>query len=46
MRLGELRDIDKAVLFREKAVEQTQDDHADMPGRLSNLGRCYLTRLQ
>lgn len=44
MRLGELRDIDKAVLFREKAVEQTQDDHADMPGRLSNLGRCYLTR--
>ncbi|KAE9406010.1 hypothetical protein BT96DRAFT_876203 [Gymnopus androsaceus JB14] len=42
--LGELSDIESAILALKQAVELTPDGHADKPGMLNNLGHAYQER--
>jgi tetratricopeptide (TPR) repeat protein len=43
-RLGEMGDIEKAILNLQDAVQHTPDGHVDKPDQLSNLGNSLLSR--
>ena len=45
-RTGNLPDILEAVAVMQQAVELTPNGHADMPGRLNNLGNSFLSRFE
>ena len=43
---GELSDISKAISLQQNAIDLTPVGHADMQGRLSNLGMSYARRFE
>ncbi|THU91120.1 hypothetical protein K435DRAFT_801509 [Dendrothele bispora CBS 962.96] len=44
--LGELRDIENAILVNQQAVDLTPDGHADKARQLVNLGNAFQTRFE
>jgi tetratricopeptide (TPR) repeat protein len=45
-RLGELSDLEEAILRQRDAVDLTPHGHPDKPSRLNNLGNSFLTRFE
>ncbi|KAF5323854.1 hypothetical protein D9611_008438 [Ephemerocybe angulata] len=45
-RTGDLSDLIDSIAMHQQAVDLTPDGHADLPGRLSNLGNMFLSRFE
>ncbi|KIM20627.1 hypothetical protein M408DRAFT_81702 [Serendipita vermifera MAFF 305830] len=45
-RLGDVKDLEKAISLKQAAVDFTPDGHPDKPARLNNLGGAVQTRFQ
>ncbi|KAF6750585.1 CHAT domain-containing protein [Ephemerocybe angulata] len=45
-RTGDLSDLIDSIAMHQQAVDLTPDGHADLPGRLSNLGNVFLSRFE
>ena len=43
---GNMRDIDFAISYHQKAIESISPGHADLPDRFKNLGSSYLSRFK